>query len=156
VHTVRVTRRLRRHALGMLGGYAVQFFAGMILNLFVQVPAKHPGAGASEYFGGAARGLAWALSDHGGWVLAFHVYLAVGLVMGSIGLFVVSIRSGSRSWVVASAVTALFTIGALFNGLSFINYNHDISSLIMATCWLIAVGSLGYVLIQNDSSDTLR
>lgn len=141
--------RLKRQASGLLFGYALQFFAGMILNLFVQVPSNHPGANDSAYFGGALHGLGWALSLGGGWTLAFHVYLGLFLVLGSISLSVMSIRKGTRKWKVASIIAALTTIGALFNGLSFINYNHNVSSLIMASCWLLAVGALVYVLVTD-------
>jgi hypothetical protein len=46
-------------------------------------------------------------------------------------------------------MAAMTTKGALFNGLSFINYNHDISSMIMVSCWLIAVGSIVFALIRS-------
>src|SRR5215469_6210335 len=40
---------------------AAQFLVGMLVNLFVQVPAVHPGTNAPEYFSGVAQGVAWAL-----------------------------------------------------------------------------------------------
>jgi hypothetical protein len=140
--------RLRRQASGLLVGYALEFFAGIALNLFVQLSGKHPGANDAAYFGGALHGLGWALSG-GGWTLAFHVYLGVILVLGSVSLSIMSTLLGTKKWIIASAIAALTTIGALFNGLSFINYGHDVSSLIMASCWLAAVGSLVYVLVTD-------
>jgi hypothetical protein len=143
--------RLRRQASGLLIGYALQFLAGMVLNLFVRVPSSHPGANDSAYFGGVLHGLWWALGGGGNWALATHAGLAVLLVLGSISLAVMSLLVGTRRWIVASTIAALTTIGALFNGLSFINYNHDVSSLIMAICWLLAVGSLAYVLVTDQT-----
>lgn len=42
---------LRPHAVGVLILLGVQFLAGMILNLFVQLPASHPGTTGGGYFG---------------------------------------------------------------------------------------------------------
>jgi hypothetical protein len=145
--------KLQRSARGLLAGYALQFLAGMTLNLFVTIPAKHPGASSSEYFSGALRGLGWALADKGGWALAVHAYLAVALVLGSVVLCYLSVQSHLKRWIVASTIAMLVTVGALFNGLSFINYNHDISSMIMAICWLTAVGALVFVLIKSDKRE---
>lgn len=140
--------KLHLQSIGLLVGYGLQFLAGMLLNLFVTIPTHHPGSNASNYFGGGFHGLVWALSGHGGWELAFHVYLAVVLVAGSVSLLIMALNQHDRSWKIASGVTALFTIGALFNGLSFINYNHDINSMIMATCWLVAVGTLVFAIAK--------
>jgi hypothetical protein len=41
-------------------------------------------------------------------------------------------------------VAVLYTLGAFFNGLSFVNYNQNVSSMIMATCWLVAVSALTF------------
>jgi hypothetical protein len=142
-------KRLRIQAIGLLIGYALQFLAGMTLNLFVKVPDQHPGVNASNYFGGILRALGWTLSGGGGWPMAFHVYLALALTLGSLGLCVASIRMRLKVWVISSIIAALSTIGALFNGLSFVNYNHDFSSLIMASCWLAAVGSIGFALMRR-------
>lgn len=134
--------KLNRQAGGLLVGYGLQFVAGMLLNLFVTIPATHPGDSGNEYFSRSAHSLVWALSTHGGWELAFHAWLALILVLGSISLFISSLVAHHKRWIVWSLIAALFTIGAFFNGLSFVDFNHDISSLIMALCWLVAVSSL--------------
>ena len=137
-----VSSKLRLQSIGLLIGYGLQFLAGMLLNLFVTIPTNHPGRNAADYFSGGFHGLVWALSGHGGWELSFHIYLAVLLVLGSVSLFIRAVTEHDKRWSIVGAIAALFTVGAFFNGLSFINYNHDISSMIMATCWLVAVGSL--------------
>lgn len=131
----------------MLVGYAIQFLAGMSLNLFVTIPGQHPGANGAEYFTSSGRGLIWALSGHGGFALATHAYIALLLVTGSLSLFAISLRHKDRLWSWCGGIAAFFTVGAFFNGLSFIDYAHNFSSMIMATCWLIAVGALIYGLI---------
>lgn len=142
-------KRVNRQAIGLLVGYALQFLAGMTLNLFVTVSNNHPGVNANNYFVGDAHGLVWALSGRGGTALAVHVYIAVALVLGSLGLLIASIQLKSKVWIWCSSIAFLSTIGALFNGLSFINYNHDFSSMIMASCWLLAVAALIYGTITN-------
>jgi hypothetical protein len=134
--------KLRRQAGGLLVGYALQFLAGMSLNLFVTLPAKHPGDTGNDYFVRSGHSLTWALSGHGGWPLAFHAYLGVLLVLGSAALFVNALIARSRRWEICGSIAALFTIGAFFNGMSFVDFNKDVSSMIMATCWLVAVASL--------------
>jgi hypothetical protein len=146
------TSKLRLQSTGLLIGYGLQFLAGMLLNLFVTVPTNHSGSNAANYFVGGYHGLVWALADHGGWELSFHVYLAILLALGSISLCIRAATEHNKSWAIAGAIAALFTIGAFFNGLSFINYNHDISSMIMATCWLVAVGSLVFGLVKFNNA----
>lgn len=143
---------LEQHAAGLLVGFAIQFLAGMTLNLFVTLPASHPGANGSDYFASSAHGLWWALSNGGGAVLTAHVYLALALSLGCLGLLVQSLMLRRKVWAWSSGITLLFTIGALFNGLSFVDYNHDFSSMIMASCWIIAVSALVVGLISSSKS----
>src|SRR5665213_1655489 len=110
--------RLRRQGTGLLCGYALQFLAGMLLNLFVTIPNTHPGSTGSEYFSRSAHSLGWTLSGGGGWELAFHVYLGLLLVVGSISLFIFAMQIHNKSWSIAGGIAAVLTLGAFFNGLS--------------------------------------
>jgi hypothetical protein len=143
--------KLRRQSSGILAGYMLQFVAGMLLNLFVTIPSTHPGSSGKDYFTRSWHSLVWTLSSHGGWQLAFHVYLALFLVLGSISLFVRAYLQHDKNWSIAGGVAALFTIGAFFNGLSFIDFNKNISSMIMAVCWLAAVSALIFGLVRFPS-----
>jgi hypothetical protein len=42
----------------------------MAVNLYVTLPARHPGAGAGNYFSGVASGLAWVIPSGPGWAAA--------------------------------------------------------------------------------------
>ncbi len=56
----------------------IQYLLGMAVNLYVTVPGRHPGAGASNYFSGAASGLGWVISAGPGWAAA---HAAFGLAL---------------------------------------------------------------------------
>ena len=146
---------VRPQAIGLLFGYGLQFLAGMLLNLFVTIPSKHPGSSGSNYFSRSSHSLIWALSGSGGWELAVHVYLGLLLVIGSLSLFIRAVALHNKRWSIAGGVAALFTLGAFFNGLSFIDFNKDFSSMIMATCWLVAVGAL-FVGIARFNTEKLK
>ena len=46
----------------------------------------------------------------------------------------------------------MFTLGALFNGMSFMDYNEEPSSAIMADCWLTAVTALVTPLVRTRTT----
>jgi hypothetical protein len=114
-----------------------QYLLGMVVNFYVDLPASHPGAGASNYFSGAADGLAWLISNGPAWASA-HAALGMALAASALAAIVLARRSGTASRA-TSIVGALAVIGAGFNGTSFLNYGHDFSSLIMAGLWALAL-----------------
>ncbi len=133
-------KKLKISAIGLLLAFCLQFILGMTLNLFVTVPTVHPGDVGSNYFIRSIHSLWWILSLHGGIVLIFHVYMGILLITGSIALFVRCLIAQIRkSLSFMFLFVILFTIGAFFNGLSFIDYGHNISSFIMVLCWFSAV-----------------
>jgi hypothetical protein len=116
----------------------IQASIGMVVNLYVTVPAHHPGARPANYFGGSASSVAWAVT-HGAAALAIHATVGLALVVIVIGLAVRSFTLPAwpiRAW---SILGALLVLGAGVNGASFLDFNHDISSLIMA---LLAFGAV--------------
>jgi hypothetical protein len=118
----------------------VQYLLGMAVNLFVVLPARHPGAGASNYFSGAASGLGWVITDGPG-LAAAHAAFGMALVAAALAAIALAWRQGSRAATVASVTGALAVIGAGFNGVSFVNYGHAFSSMIMAGLWALALAS---------------
>jgi hypothetical protein len=139
---MKVKRNLRLYATGLLAGFGLQFLVGMALNLFVQLPTSHPGTTGNEYFSRSGHSLVWALSGNAGLGLAIHVYIALALVLGTLALFLRSLAVHNKQWTWVGLIAFIFTLGALFNGLSFVDYSHNVSSMVMASCWLIAVISL--------------
>ena len=115
----------------------VQYLLGMVVNFYVDLPDHHPGAGASDYFSGAAAGLAWLISTGPAWAAA-HAALGMALAAFALAAIILAWRSGTAVRA-ASVVGALAVIGAGFNGTSFLNYGHDFSSLIMAALWALAL-----------------
>jgi hypothetical protein len=118
----------------------VQFLLGMAVNLFVDMPRSHPGANPSEYFSGVAQSVTWAIL-HGPVLLILHAALGLLLLVAAIILFIQAMRSGPRSFAVATGVGAFSVLAAGLNGGSFLNYNEDFSSMIMAAFFGIAIAA---------------
>jgi len=66
------------------------------VNLYVTVPAHHPGANPADYFTGSARSVGWSVSEGPVW-LAVHASLGLALVltrlMGIVGAGVAVLAS---------------------------------------------------------------
>jgi hypothetical protein len=118
----------------------------MVVNLYVTVPAHHPGAHSANYFPGSLHSVAWAIA-HGAATLAVHATLGRALVVFVVGTAVHALRSGRhaiRGWLV---LAGLFVIGAGFNGASFLDFAHNLNSLIMALLALAAIGCYAIALM---------
>ena len=118
----------------------VQFALGMVDNLYVTVPRDHPGAYAHDFFAGIPSGIGWAIA-HGPLALAAHATLGLAIVVAGIVTLIHAVRLRRRPAMVTSLVAAVAVVGAAFNGLSFINYHHDFSSLIMAGLFAVALAA---------------
>jgi hypothetical protein len=131
-------RRLGSASLAALLALVVQFLLGMAVNLFVQIPEHHPGADPPEYFGGVVQSVAWAVL-HGPLLLQLHAALGLILVVASVYLLIQGIITRRNRLVAATVFGFVGTLGAGFNGGSFLNYNEDFSSMLMATGFALAV-----------------
>ena len=118
-----------------------QFLVGMAVNLFVMIPKHHPGARPPEYFSGAAQSVTWALAGSGQPWLVVHVVLGVLVGVLAILLLVAALRSGRRRYAVASAFGMAGVIAAGFNGASFLNYDEDLSSMLMSVGFALALAA---------------
>jgi hypothetical protein len=116
----------------------IQYLLGMAVNLYVTLPARHPGAGAGNYFSGVASGLAWVIPSGPGWAAA-HAAFGLALVVAAFAVVALTWRPGGRIATVTSVLGALAIVGAGFNGTSFLNYGHAFSSIIMAGLWALAL-----------------
>lgn len=128
----------RRLTLAAVVLVLIQAAVGMVVNLYVTIPAHHPGSRPANYFAGSARSIGWAVT-HGAPALAIHATLGLALVVVVIGVAVRSFVVGRwpvRAW---SILAALLVIGAGFNGASFLDFSYAVSSLIMA---LLALGAV--------------
>ena len=138
-------QRLATGALVFIVLLLIQFGVGMSINLFVGISRHHPGAGAHEFFSGTFRSVSWAIA-HGPTALAIHASLGLLLALGSIGQFVQAIRWGTTGMKWATGVGMVFVLGAGFNGGSFLNYNEDVNSLLMALLFGAAIACYATVL----------
>jgi hypothetical protein len=116
----------------------VQYLLGMVVNLYVTLPGQHPGAGAGDYFAAAASGLAWVIPDGPAWAAA-HAAFGLALVLAAVASVALTRRLGGRTATVTAVLGALAIVGAGFNGVSFVNYGHAFSSMIMAGLWALAL-----------------
>jgi hypothetical protein len=137
--------RLRRIALGAVLLVLVQAGIGMVVNLNVTNPSHHPGAHPSNYLGGSFRSVVWSIG-HGAVALAIHAALGLALVFIVIGTAIYALRVHRRAISAWAIVAALLVIGAGFNGASFLDFNDNASSLIMALLALAAVGCYSVVM----------
>jgi hypothetical protein len=150
---IRKRQRMRDQFLGQLIILIVEFLLGMAVNLFVTITRDHPGANPPEYFGGVVQSVTWA-TLHGPVLLILHSILGLLLVLNGFGLLIRAIRMRTRNLI---SVTAFGTFGILaagFNGGSFLNYNEDFSSMLMASFFAIAVVaySVGLYLTERPAS----
>lgn len=136
--SVPATARLPRLVLGSVVAVLTQTGIGMVVNLYTTIPAHHPGANPSNYLAGSARSIGWAIS-HAAVALAIHATLGLVVVVLAITVAVTALRGTNRALKIWSILAAGLVIGAGFNGASFLDFNKNTSSLVMA---LLALGSV--------------
>jgi hypothetical protein len=138
-----------RRTLGIaLAMFVVLFLLGTTVNLFVKIPTDHPGANPPEYFGGLVASVSWAIL-HGGLWLTLHAVLGLVLVLASVGTLVQAIRLGGGGRITLAVLGFIGVTGAGFNGASFLNYDADFSSMLMAVGF--ALGLSAYVALLYRS-----
>jgi hypothetical protein len=89
--------------------------------------------------------------------LAFHAAFGVVLAVVVIVIAINALRLGGRVTGILSSLAAALVIGAGFNGASFLDFNDDASSLIMAllafsavACYSVLMFLLGNARDVND------
>jgi hypothetical protein len=146
---------MRDQFLGTLIFLMIQFLLGIAVNLFVTIPTNHPGANPPEYFGGVVQSVTWAML-HGHILVILHASIGLLLVLNALGLLVAAIRVRQRDLITVTGFGLFGVLAAGFNGGSFLNYNQDFSSMLMATFFAIAVVAyaVGLLVTGRTSSDS--
>ena len=129
---------IRRTSFGMTVALLIQYALGMVVNLYVTVPASDQGGGVL-----VAIGRAFA---NGPVALAILAGLGRVLVLGTVSLVVRSVASRRRPLIWLSSLTLLAVLGAAFNGAAFVNSGNDGSSLGMALLTGVALLCLAVTL----------
>jgi hypothetical protein len=138
-NTLSGTDALRRMTLAAAVLVVIQVAIGMVVNLYVTVPAHHPGAHPANYFSGSFHSVIWAIGS-GAISLAVHGAFGLALILFAIAVAVRAVRLRTGWVAVSSVLAALLALGAGFNGASFLDFGgQNISSLLMA---LLALGAL--------------
>ena len=132
--------RLRGLTVVILVLLAAQFLLGMAVNLFVTIPTNHPGAHPSEYFSGVFQSVNWAVTSSSSplWLL-LHASLGLGLVILTLALLLSAIIARKGGWIAVASIGFIGVLGAGFNGGSFLNYNQNFSSMLMAVGFILAM-----------------
>ncbi|MDQ2738072.1 MAG: hypothetical protein M3Y35_05505, partial [Actinomycetota bacterium] len=145
--------RILRAALAVqLALFAAQLIIGIVVNLYVKVPDVHPGSASGSpttgYLGDLGAVLAWALTA-GPVPLTLHVVLAIVLIVIGLGLVPLA-RHGGPAQIILTTLAAACTIGAAFNGGSFLIFgnNDNLSSLIMESLSTAAAACYVTVLVR--------
>jgi hypothetical protein len=144
--------RLRLQAIGAVISICLEAGLGMFVNLFVTIPRHHSGSSPSEYLRGSYHSVAWAIS-HGAIALVIHAVLGLLLAVMVIGIVVRSLILGRRAMATWSILGALCTIGAGFNGASFLDYDKNVSSYLMAVLTLASILCFAVVLYLPVTPD---
>lgn len=141
--------RILRAALAVqLALFAAQLIIGIVVNLYVKVPDVHPGSASAApstgYFGDLGAVLAWAVTAGP----VPHVVLTIVLIVIGLGLIPLA-RGGGPAQIILTTLAALCTIGAVFNGGSFLIFGNDdnLSSLIMESLAAAAAAATCYVIV---------
>jgi hypothetical protein len=146
-------RRLRANYFAVLLLLVVQYLLGMAVNLFLTIPRNHPGANPPEYFSGVAQSVTWAIL-HGAPLLQLHALFGLLIAIYAVGLLRRGIQSRTKSLMLPAIFGALGIVAAGLNGGSFLNYNEDFSSMIMASSFAVAVVSYLFGLFLTRGSPT--
>lgn len=111
---------LHGHTLALFLLLTAQFLAGSWVNLFVAVPANHPGTSA-DYFAGVGGAVPWALL-YGAPIRRLHG--ALGRIIGLMGVaHLVRARRAPGRGTLAGSIVGLFGIvTAKGSGAGFLNY----------------------------------
>ena len=81
--------------------------------------------------------MGWAISGGPAW-LAAHAAFGLALAAAALAAIALTWRAASRTERALPVLGLLFIIGAGFNGASFLNYGHGLSSFLMAALWALA------------------
>jgi len=140
---------LRRRTLATLLLLVVQFLLGMGTNLFVTIPAHHPGSAASSFWGGAVESLAWSFTS-GLPVLIAHVVVGLLLILSSIELVVHGLRArrAPALWLAVGGLLGI--VAAAINGASFLEFQLNLNSMLMSAGFALAVGCYVVLLSLRD------
>jgi hypothetical protein len=123
--------RLRLASFVTLVVLLVEYGLGVGVNIFVKVPDADAGHGMGQAFGKAM--------SNGPAGLAAHVGLGILLVVGSLAVVVLAVRSRGVVAIVSSVVAFLALVGAAMSGAQFVDKGQNSASMTMAVLTGVAL-----------------
>lgn len=131
--------RLRGQAFGALVMLIIQFVIGVVVNLYVTLPAADKGSGFLT-----AIGRAFGNGPAG---LAIHAGLGLLILLATVALLVRAIVARQRAVTVLSAIGLVAVLAAASSGASFVGNGQASASLTMALATAVAMLCYGACLM---------
>ena len=144
-------KALQMRGAFMIATLVAQFVIGMTLDLFIQLPAAHPGTTGSFWYR-SVHGYGWAITNGGGAALTTHLVIGSIMALGAIATLGFSIVAKHKAWIIASSFGLVGVWLAFLNGLEFINTGVDRHSMAMAMAFMIAFVAYGLGLYYGKKS----
>ncbi len=129
-------QKLYRHARGLLIGLSVQFLLGMWITFFVEFPEN----------GDAHANWQYAMDSL---PIVLHIILGTLLVIGTVSLFVQTIRCHVDAWRIPAVLAFISLLIAWISGEIFVATQNDSVSYLMSIGFLVGILSLSFGLIRN-------
>jgi len=121
--------KIQSHVI--LGILILQYFLGMVANLFVQFPDTNN------------EKIQWQYAQ-GQWSVVTHMILGFLLLIGALVLLFRAVRRKEKNWIIAGSLGLFAILAAVGAGSEFIPTQQDIYSYIMAIAFILAVGAYGW------------
>ena len=132
----------RRDIVTILGFLILQFILGMTLNLFVTFPTIPAGSSEQVYFNAIFTTP----------FLLEHFIVGIGLLLGSIWIFIAAIYSKLRNLLILAALGFISILTAYISGFEFLlsGFQNNFFSFAMSIAFIIALFSYFVLLYQSN------
>ena len=127
---------LRGHSIGMIALLIIESLLGMMINIYVQLPA------------GASTSKNWEFAQ-GQWLVWAHIIVGSLLVLGVIALYIRAIKLKDRIWKIAGGIASVSVILAFVCGEEFVSNPRNILSFAMSLFFTVAVLSVFWGIYQT-------
>jgi len=133
--------KLSKKAFGLMMGLLVQYFLGIIVNLYVPFPEDMHGEEL------------WKFTEKQPLIL-IHILVALLLLIGSSAFVATSIKKKNSLWIKVSLISFLSILVSVITGALFVPSQNDTYSVIMASGFALAAASYGWGLFKSKQKSS--